>query len=120
MKVNKTEFKNYGLGLMTTRERKHLMDMGAIAQKVGGDVIVAEYPKVLIRKSDGEETTIDMGGDLFQLRQERDKIQKDGKNARIVYFPRKYSEYRQKQHAKDMAEIKEKEARDELALQENN
>lgn len=98
----KEKYINHGLGIFTEKEHTELIQTGAIKcySGLGVDAILADYPKLAVRKSTGEEETIDMGGNLFQITQERDSLQRQGKHASIEWFPRSWTKWAEKKYPK--------------------
>jgi hypothetical protein len=95
---------NHDMGMMTQKEHDEMVRLGALVCRYPKqpDAIRADYPKLVVMK-DGEDETIDMGGNLFQITQERDSLQAKGKKAYIEYFPRAYATYMEKKKAADKA-----------------
>jgi hypothetical protein len=72
-------------------EKTFLLENKAINE--AGEVL-ANYPKLMMINAKGETESIDKGGDLFQLKAEREHIQAQfGRNSWIEYVPRFWSMY---------------------------
>jgi hypothetical protein len=90
------EFVNHGMGFLRKEEHEDLLKHGGITCKSGVDSVNAEYPLVKITKPNGENQSIDVGGKLFQVKEEVASLQRQGKNAKIAFYPKYYSEHIEK------------------------
>ena len=102
---DKLKFVNHGMGFLGEGEHAELLRIGAITCKFGVDSIKANYPVVKISKENGESTNIDLGGNIFQCQKEANMLQKQGKKAKVVFWPKAYFEYLERKNPKrDFAE----------------
>lgn len=108
------ELINHGLGFMSPKEHDNLVRMGAISCKDGEDAILCDYPKLRVKNTRGDDTIIDLDGDLRLLRLEL--AEQKGKVAFIEYTPKKYSAYLENKTKSWVDELKEMPLPDEKGL----
>jgi len=113
------KFVNHGMGFQTTKEHDEMVKCGALRCKPikcsekypllkypndvdgdGDDAVIADYPKLILLKENGDET-IDLGGDLFQVRQEMESQQKKHIKCKIGWFPRAYTDFITRKYARE-------------------
>jgi len=110
----KMEFVNHGMGFIQKKNHDYLLKENMITCDGEMDAIVCEYPKLVVTKSNGEENVVDMKGNLQTMNFEKEKLAREGKTARIEYFPKKYSELLERQKG---AKAEDREALQSLAEQ---
>lgn len=113
------KFINHGMGMMRVEEHDDLVKRKAINCHGEYDAVNCDYPKLVVIKSNGEEETVDMGGNLRNITFEKDKRNKDGGKAKIQFFPKQYSNYIEEKRRREGYSEVEQEIVKEFALEVN-
>ena len=86
------KFVNHGLGLLRIEEHAELIKIGAIACNGDQDIILCDYPILVIHKNE-DTIHLDLGGNLMILQAEMENKKKNGIKCNIQYFPKTYQNY---------------------------
>lgn len=108
------DYCEHGLGSMLKTDRQYLLDIGAIVEKDGTDMIACDAWCVNVWSKDDSQCVFE--GNKFACEQEAERIKQIKPTIRVEVkgYPKKYVEWYKNESAKNEAHWQEDEATEQL------